>query len=121
MGRFRIGPVTSNPGGAIPTFFVLMAIFFTACHGGAPQGASGSEPGTLSPAGATRGSGKLASPTLGTSCQGGANKLCLGVKLVAYTDPSSGSPTIDSAETVSDFRTINSVWAQCDLGFQVDS
>lgn len=46
--------------------------------------------------------------------------LCLGVKYVVYVDPSSKQPVVSPAAAQNNFTTINSIWNQCKIGFQID-
>jgi hypothetical protein len=46
--------------------------------------------------------------------------LCLGVKYVVYVNPSSKQPVISPMVAENNFSTINSIWSQCKIGFQID-
>jgi hypothetical protein len=127
MWHFRIGPVSPASGGTIPTLFGILFLFvlamgaraLTAADGNGQSGQSGQSVHHVQSA-AQSGEMKSA-PPIGPACRGGANRLCLGVKLVAYTDPISERPALSSEEAVGDFQKINSVWNQCNVGFQIDS
>jgi hypothetical protein len=58
-------------------------------------------------------------PAVGESCvSGDANKVCLAIHFVAYQD-SAGTVTADETEAATIIRTMNQLWAQCDIGFQI--
>ncbi|MGZ3699404.1 MAG: matrixin family metalloprotease [Bdellovibrionota bacterium] len=60
-------------------------------------------------------------PTIGDSCRSAEpNHLCLGVKVVVYKD-STGQPVVGQDATIKNFQTINKVWKQCDLAFQIEN
>lgn len=46
--------------------------------------------------------------------------LCLGVKYVLYVDSASQQPVISPNVVENNFSSINSIWKQCKIGFQVD-
>lgn len=46
--------------------------------------------------------------------------LCLGIKYVVYIDPASKQPVVDPSVAEKNFSTINSIWGQCKIGFQLD-
>jgi hypothetical protein len=46
--------------------------------------------------------------------------LCLGVKYVVYVEPNSQQPVISPDVAEKNFKTINSIWSQCKIGFQID-
>jgi hypothetical protein len=46
--------------------------------------------------------------------------MCLGLKLVAYVDNSTGIPTINEADTQTLVSQINSVWSKCNIAFQLE-
>lgn len=46
--------------------------------------------------------------------------LCLGVKYVLYVDATSKQPVVDPTVAEKNFSTINSIWSQCKIGFQID-
>ncbi len=57
---------------------------------------------------------------VGDSCvTSDPNHICLGLKVVAYQD-SAGVATLSQAVAISDVQAINSVWNQCNLGFQIN-
>lgn len=59
-------------------------------------------------------------PALGVTCvTSDADHLCLGMKFVVYVD-SNGAPVMTQDTALSDLSTINSIWSQCNIGFQFD-
>ena len=58
--------------------------------------------------------------SVGETCTAGdANKLCLGIHFVTYTDPT-GTPTATQAQAATIIHTMNTLWSQCDIGFQIE-
>ncbi len=56
----------------------------------------------------------------GSSCQSDdPTFFCLGLKYVVYKD-SSGQPVVTKDEALNNVKTINKLWAQCNIGFQID-
>ena len=59
--------------------------------------------------------------TLGPACHGdNAQTFCLGVKYVVYKD-TAGKAVVNEAETLSNLATINKIWSQCKITFQIDT
>lgn len=59
--------------------------------------------------------------TVGSSCSGSStNQYCLGLKYVVYAD-SSGTPVVTQDQAISNLKSINEVWSQCGIAFQMDS
>ena len=57
---------------------------------------------------------------VGESCTAGdSSKICLATHFVSYLDPS-GTPTANAAQLATIVHTMNQIWAQCDIGFQVE-
>src|SRR5206468_3280177 len=58
----------------------------------------------------------------GQSCANGkdSNHICLAMNWVAYTD-SSGKPTVTPDQAAGIVAGMNKIWAQCDIGFQVEN
>lgn len=56
---------------------------------------------------------------IGDSCHS-TSKICIGLKYVVYDDPSTGKPVATQADAVTNLKNLDSVWAQCDIGFQID-
>lgn len=57
---------------------------------------------------------------VGTSCQpGDAQNSCIGLKYVVYKD-SKGTPVVSQAEAISNLETINNIWSQCKIAFQIE-
>lgn len=77
------------------------------------------QPGPSSSSSPPAGGGGVTSQ-IGSSCHGSdPNQICLGLKWVVYDD-SSNAPTVDATTTGSDLQTINSIWSQCNIQFQID-
>ena len=57
--------------------------------------------------------------SVGESCTGDPTRTCLAVHFVAYTD-SSGAPTADTTEAATIIHTMNQLFAQCSIGFQIE-
>ena len=88
-------------------------------------GSSGSSPGSSAAQGsaaATTGSTatNTAPATVGESCASSdVNKICLGMHFVTYKDPA-GTPTATQAQAATIIHTMNTIWAQCNIGFQIE-
>jgi hypothetical protein len=59
-------------------------------------------------------------PSVGESCHNSTGQTCLGVKFVSYTD-TSGNPVATQQDALSDLQTMNSIWAQCNVAYQIDT
>lgn len=58
--------------------------------------------------------------TVGDGCHtNDPNHFCLALKYVAYVD-SAGTPVMVASDAVANLTTINSIWSQCNVGFQID-
>jgi hypothetical protein len=83
---------------------------------------SGSTSSTTNPAptGTGTGTGTTSTNTVGETCTGGdANKICLGIHFVTYKD-SSGTATATTDQAATIIHEMNQIWAQCDIGFQIE-
>ncbi|MGK5082624.1 matrixin family metalloprotease, partial [Bdellovibrionota bacterium FG-1] len=59
-------------------------------------------------------------PIVGDSCQSSdPQHLCVALKYVPYLD-GNGAPVVTSAQAIANVTAINKVWAQCNIGFQID-
>lgn len=65
----------------------------------------------------------IPSPTdlpVGSSCHSGdTSKYCIGLKYVVYED-SSAKPVVSQSGALSNLATINQIWSQCKISFQID-
>jgi hypothetical protein len=62
-----------------------------------------------------------ASGVVGPSCvSSDANKICLAVHFVTYTD-SSGKPTATQDQAINIINTMNSLFGTCNIGFQIEN
>lgn len=52
---------------------------------------------------------------------GDSSHICIGLKLVSYVDNTTDTPTINSADALTLVQQINTVWSQCDIGFQLEN
>jgi len=60
-------------------------------------------------------------PSVGASCHSeNSGQTCLGVKYVSYTD-SNGNPVATQAEALTTLQTMNTIWAQCNIAYQIDT
>ena len=55
----------------------------------------------------------------GDSCSGQSGQICLGLKYVVYKN-SSGVPTASESDVITNVKSINRVYRQCGIQFQVD-
>jgi hypothetical protein len=99
------------------SILALLVVLIESCAGSSMRQVNNvPRPPTLLPQ-VTQGTG----PTLGQSCKSeDARSLCLGIKIVAYADPRTGTTTLDSMSAVSDLKRVNTVWSQCEIAFQID-
>ncbi len=111
---------------------LVMALGLSACNGsdgGSMQVAQdqvNGAPATIPPGGVGPGSG---TPTtggdpstakLGNPCSSSdSSHMCLALKYVVYKNPA-GSDVVGSATALSNLATINSIWSQCNISFQID-
>lgn len=117
--------------GSRRAMFALMGAFvcaasaaaFPGCaSGGRGAGGTGNNLSFESPAGEiTRPLAGSEAGVVGDSCRSSdPEHLCLGVKYVVYLDSAKSAPVVTRDQAVKNIRQINSVWAQCKLGFQID-
>jgi hypothetical protein len=60
------------------------------------------------------------SPTIGESCSSSdSTRYCVGLKYVVYAD-SQGTPVVSKEEAINNVKAVNSLWAQCNIAFQID-
>jgi hypothetical protein len=52
---------------------------------------------------------------------GDASHICIGLKLVSLVDNTTGLPSINNADANTLVSQINTVWSQCDIGFQLEN
>ncbi len=52
-------------------------------------------------------------------CEGSNDKICIGVKYVAYKD-SSGKPVLSAKQALANIRGVNEIWKQCGIAFQLE-
>jgi len=57
--------------------------------------------------------------TVGPACRGDSSHECIGLKYVAYQNPD-GSPVVTQTDAIHNVASINSVWKQCNITFQID-
>jgi hypothetical protein len=106
----------------------LAAMAFAGCDSGssgsaaqatvAPQTASESSNPEPSPAPSP--SASPSSSVIGDSCvSSDANKTCLAVHFVTYKD-SSGTPVASTDQAIKIIRTMNQLWSQCNIGFEIE-
>jgi hypothetical protein len=104
--------------------FAIAAVALSACDGGGESGAAApASNGASSITQATGGnnsnsggSGSLVTPSCVNS---DANHICLAVHFVSYKD-SSGTPVANQSQVNTIFGTMNQLWSQCNIGFQVE-
>ena len=95
----------------------LSLIVLAACDGGSSGGGAGSPGVGLASLGSSGGgSSGLVSETCKSS---DPNHICLGTKWVTYTDPT-GAPVLTQQQALTNLATMNQLWAQCDIGFQIE-
>jgi hypothetical protein len=64
--------------------------------------------------------GTAPAPQIGESCQSNdPHHICLAVHYVAYKD-SKGAPIANEQLAASNIQYVNSIWKQCDIGFQIE-
>ena len=95
--------------------FTASALSLSACDSGGSAG-SGSLTQSTTPGG-----GGSSTVPVGESCTAGdAGKICLAMHFVTYEDPS-GTPTATTDQAATIIHTMNQLWAQCDIGFQIEN
>lgn len=47
--------------------------------------------------------------------------LCIALKYVSYSDPTSGQPIVDQSQAAANVQGINSVWTQCQVQFTLET
>jgi hypothetical protein len=79
------------------------------------------QPGPI-PSGHEPGNNPAPGPQIivGDSCHSDdPSRICLAIKYVVYSD-STGAPVVSQANAINNIRSVNQVWRQCNLGFQID-
>jgi hypothetical protein len=107
--------------------FAAMAIAMSGCNSG---GAAGQDPASAATSPQTNtSSGSESSANSGNSSSGlvtpscvssDSNHLCLAVQFVSYKD-SNGTPVASQSQVNTIFATMNQLWSQCNIGFQVEN
>jgi hypothetical protein len=59
-------------------------------------------------------------PSVGASCQSASGQPCIAVKYVSYTD-TSGNPVATQQDALTDLQTMNSIWAQCNITYEIET
>jgi hypothetical protein len=89
-------------------------------NAGSAGGAAASNLAVPLPPGSPPPAGTPATPAVGESCQSGdTNHLCLALHFVAYKDPT-GTPTANAGQAATIIHTMNQLWTQCDIGFEIE-
>lgn len=98
------------------------ASMFTACDsGGDSESATGAPTASSGGNGGVTQTGGNPNVAVGESCTSGdSNKICLAVHFVTYTD-SSGTPTATQNQAATIIHEMNTLWSQCDIGFQIEN
>lgn len=96
---------------------VILAALISSCG----SGSAGASPDGVSPGGGSNNSSSDggSSNVVGESCTGDSNKVCLAVHFVSYKD-SSGNVAASTAEAANIIHTMNTIWSQCSIGFQIE-
>jgi hypothetical protein len=95
-------------------FLLTLSVLISSCNAGAPAGAPGSSYAAVQPKNTATVSAKF-----GQSCHtSDPNKVCLGIKWVSYVI--NGKPVTSQALAESNLNSINKLWAQCGIAFQVE-
>lgn len=100
----------------------IALIAMISCSGSGKASASTAPGSSATPltAQSNEGAPGQASPLIGETCRtGDPNHLCLGSKWVTYTD-ASGTPVLTKQQAITNIGTMNQLWAQCDIGFQIE-
>lgn len=100
--------------------FAMTAVALAGCNSG---GAAGQDPATAASApqvntstgGNTQSSGQVTPSCVSSD----ANHICLAVQFVSYKD-SNGTPVANESQVNTIFNTMNKLWSQCNIGFQVE-
>lgn len=101
----------------------LLTILVTAACGGAAGSAAG--PGAAGsaeklPLTGGNAPGRAQASLVSPSCKNSdPNHICLGTKWVSYKD-SNGAAVLTQDQAVSNLATMNQLWGQCNLGFQIE-
>lgn len=102
--------------------FALSVVSFLAVSCGSPQGSDivSGVPIVIPSGSGSSNRGIHTDPELGVSCEAGdSNHICLGIKYVVYSD-GSGNSIISQSSIANNMTTIDMIWSQCNLGFQID-
>jgi hypothetical protein len=73
----------------------------------------------LSGVGEKPGPTTLPLPPVGDTCARNGG-ICLALKYVSYLDPTRDAPITDRASAIANVRSINALWGQCGVGFQIE-
>ena len=91
---------------------------FSCADPGAPQAAPAPAPASGDPGGVSR--DRSPASLIGDTCRtSDPNHLCLGIKFVSFTDTSEHA-VADAARAITNMRTTNAIWQQCNIAFQID-
>lgn len=108
-----------------------VGVGLSACSGSSSSGTPATPQGdTLPPSvttggggggttGTTGGTGGTTS-SLGPTCAGGSAQYCIGLNYYVFDD-SSGNPIVPQSTAVSMVEQANTIWAQCNIQFQMES
>jgi hypothetical protein len=98
--------------------FALTAIALTGCDSG---GAAGQDAGTVgsSQVNTSTGSGDNNGLVTPSCVSSDPNHICLAVQFVSYKD-SNGTPVANVSQVNTILGTMNKLWSQCNIGFQVE-
>ena len=89
-------------------------------NNGTSTGTINVNPGTPTPTPSQNSNGLLDSAGYTSCLSSDPNHICLALKVVAFLDGSS-VPVITEAETVAMVQGLNTVWGQCNIGFQLEA
>jgi hypothetical protein len=101
------------------TAFAMAAIALSGCNSAgeaAGQDAGTAQANTSASGNTSSGGGSTVTPSCVTS---DPNHICLAVHFVSYKD-SSGTPVANQSQVNTIFGTMNKLWSQCNIGFQVE-
>ena len=99
-----------------------MVIGLTACGNASnsPAGAgTGTTTGIISNPGNGTSGGHVAPNPFPSCVSSDPNHMCIGLKVVAYEDPS-GLPILTESQAINLVSGITTVWSQCNIGFQLE-
>jgi hypothetical protein len=106
-------------GASLGAAFAFTAIALSGCNSGGAAGetpSAGAAPQANNSSGSTGDNSGLVTP----SCvNGDANHICLAVQFVSYKD-SNGTPVANENQVKTIVNTMNNLFAQCNIGFQVE-